>query len=73
VREIRNEGGEEDGRVWADFAYEWEDDDGDTTTFIRSISCQALDDGPTLVVMHDAPEESRGSRRGERGSAGDLR
>lgn len=51
VRELRNEGGDEDERVWTVFSYDYDGSDA----YVRSISCQALDD-VTLVVMLDGPE-----------------
>jgi hypothetical protein len=56
VRELRNQGGEEDDRVWAVFTYDY-DDGEESDVFVRSISCQALGDGVTLVVMYDAHED----------------
>ncbi len=47
--------GEEEDRIWATYTFTFEFDDGDESDFARYLECQALGDGLTVVIIHDAP------------------
>lgn len=46
--------GDEDGRAWATYSYDYVPTGEEPTPFIRYIECTYLGDGVTLVVIHDA-------------------
>lgn len=50
----RGADGDDGDVVWATYTYTFEFDDGDEEDFARYFQCTALDDGLTLVVIHDA-------------------